>query len=158
MKEFRQSFRKTRTAFDVKVLVILFVLLFLPAIWIVKSSIPAILGVIVFLLITFHLLVIQLFYVILTDDKLIIKNGVYPFWEKEAWYIDIVKLRFIWYGGRSYPSMKVITKKSSKMSWRYTIDYVDPQDYSIIVEELKKKGVPVETKDLDMFVDMFKEK
>ncbi len=84
MKEFRQSFRKTRTAFDVKVLVILFVLLFLPAIWMVKSSIPAILGVIVFLLITFHLLVIQLFYVILTDDKLIIKNGVYPFWEKEA--------------------------------------------------------------------------
>lgn len=54
--------------------------------------------------------------------------------------------------------MKVITKKSSKMSWRYTIDYVDPQDYSIIVEELKKKEVPVETKDLDMFVDMFKEK
>ena len=73
-------------------------------------------------------------------------------------YIDIVKLRFIWYGGRSYPSMKVITKKSSKMSWRYTIVHVDPQDYSIIVEELKKKEVPVETKDLDMFVDMFKEK
>lgn len=156
MKEFRQSFGKTRTAFDVKVLVILFVLLFLPAIWIVKSSIPAILGVIVFLLMIFHLLVMQLFYVILTDDKLIIKNGIYPFWKKEVRYI--VKLRFIWYGGRSYPSMKVITKKSSKMSWRYTIDHVDPQDYSIIVEELKKKEVPVETKDLDMFVDMFKEK
>ena len=79
MKEFRQSFGKTRTEFDVKVLVILFVLLFLPAIWIVKSSIPAILGVIVFLLMIFHLLVMQLFYVILTDDKLIIKNGIYPF-------------------------------------------------------------------------------
>ena len=79
MKEFRQSFGKTRTAVDVKVLVILFVLLFLPAIWIVKSSIPAILGVIVFLLMIFHLLVMQLFYVILTDDKLIIKNGIYPF-------------------------------------------------------------------------------
>ena len=79
MKEFRQSFGKTRTASDVKVLVILFVLLFLPAIWIVKSSIPAILGVIVFLLMIFHLLVMQLFYVILTDDKLIIKNGIYPF-------------------------------------------------------------------------------
>lgn len=154
MKEFRRPFKKTSTAFDVKVCVIIFVLLIIPTIFIVKFNIFAILFLFIFLLIIIHLWIAQLFYVILTIDKLVIQNGIYQFWKKEALYKDIVKVKIIWHGGRAYPCMKIITKNTSKLSWFYTIDYVAPRDYPEIVEELETRGVLVETKDIDTYITM----
>ena len=51
--------------------------------------------------------------------------------------------------------MKIITRKSSGISWRYTIDLVDPQDYEAIVKDIEAKGVTVETEGIDVYASIF---
>ena len=99
----------------------------------------------------------RLYYVILLDDKLIVQNGVYSFWRKEVRYVDIVKVKIKWWQDRTYPYMKIITRKPSGISWRYTIDLVDPQDYEVLVKEIEAKGVVVETKGLDVYARIYKD-
>ena len=98
-----------------------------------------------------QLYISRLYYVVLRDDKLIVQNGVYSFWRKEVRYVDIVKVKIKWWQDRTYPYMKIITRKPSGISWRYTIDLVDPQDYKALVEAIEAKGVTVETKGIDMY-------
>lgn len=72
-------------------------------------------------------------------------------------YIDIAKVRIKWHGDKSYPYMKIITRKPSGISWRYTIDLVDPQDYEAIVKDIEAKGVTVETQGIDVYARIFKD-
>lgn len=157
MKIFRRPFKKSSTAFDVKFALITFVLLCGFAACTVGFTIRGILALIVFVFILVQLDISRLYYVILLDDKLIVQNGVYSFWRKEVRYVDIVKVKIKWWQNRTYPYMKIITKKPSGISWRYTIDLVDPQDYSTLVEAIEAKGVVVETKGLDVYARIYKD-
>lgn len=152
MKIFRRPFKKSGTAFDVKFTLIAFVLLWGFAACTVGFNIRGILASIVFVFILVQLDISRLYYVILWDDKLIVQNGVYSFWKKEVRYVDIAKVKIKWYQDRTYPYMKIITKKSSGISWRYTIDLVDPQDYSALIAAIEAEGVVVETKGIDIYL------
>ena len=152
MKIFRRPFKKSGTAFDIKFALITFVLLWGFAACTVGFTIRGILASIVFVFILVQLYISRFYYVVLRDDKLIVQNGVYSFWRKEVRYIDIAKVRIKWHGDKSYPYMKIITRKSSRISWRYTIDLVDPQDYKALVEAIEAKGVTVETKGIDRYL------
>ncbi len=149
MKIFRRPFKKSGTAFDIKFALITFVLLWGFAAYTVGFIIRGILASIVFVFILVQLYISRLYYVILRDDKLIVQNGVYSFWRKEVRYVDIVKVKIKWWQDRTYPYMKIITRKSSGISWRYTIDLVDPQDYKALVEAIEAKGVTVETEGIE---------
>lgn len=149
MKIFRRPFKKSGTAFDIKFALITFVLLWGFAAYTVGFTIRGILASIVFVFILVQLYISRLYYVILRDDKLIVQNGVYSFWRKEVRYVDIVKVKIKWWQDRTYPYMKIITRKSSGISWRYTIDLVDPQDYKALVEAIEAKGVTVETEGIE---------
>ena len=151
MKIFRRPFKKSGTAFDIKFALITFVLLWGFAACTVGFTIRGILASIVFVFILVQLYISRLYYVVLRDDKLTVQNGVYSFWRKEVRYVDIVKVKIKWWQDRTYPYMKIITRKPSGISWRYTIDLVDPQDYKALVEAIEAKGVTVETKGIDMY-------
>ena len=149
MKIFRRPFKKSGTAFDIKFALITFVLLWGFAAYTVGFTIRGILASIVFVFILVQLYISRLYYVILRDDKLIVQNGVDSFWRKEVRYVDIVKVKIKWWQDRTYPYMKIIMRKSSGISWRYTIDLVDPQDYKALVEAIEAKGVTVETEGIE---------
>lgn len=152
MKIFRRPFKKSGTAFDIKFALITFVLLWGFAACTVGFTIRGILASIVFVFILVQLYISRFYYVVLRDDKLIVQNGVYSFWRKEVRYVDIVKVKIKWWQDRTYPYMKIITRKSSRISWRYTIDLADPQDYKALVEAIEAKGVTVETKGIDRYL------
>ena len=82
----------------------------------------------------------QYFYVILTDDQLILKNSIYTFWYKEYFYKDITKVEI-------KPStnifMKVHLEKPRTFSGTYVIDLVAPVDYDELIDCLRAKGVVV---------------
>ena len=149
MKIFRRPFKKSGTAFDIKFALITFVLLWGFAAYTVGFTIRGILASIVFVFILVQLYISRLYYVILRDDKLIVQNGVYSFWRKEVRYVDIVKVKITGWQDRTYQYMKIIMRKSSGISWRYTIDLVDPQDYKALVEAIEAKGVTVETEGIE---------
>ena len=155
MKIFRRPFKKSGTAFDVKFALITFVLLWGFAACAVEFNVRGILASIVFVFILVQIYISRFYYIILKDDRLIVQNGVYSFWRKEVRYVDIVKVRIKWWGGQSYPYMKIITRKPSGISWRYTIDLVDPQDYEAIVKDIEAKGVTVETEGIDLYASIF---
>ena len=155
MKIFRRPFKKSGTAFDIKFALITFVLLWGFAACVVEFNVRGILASIVFVFILVQLYISRLYYVVLRDDKLIVQNGVYSFWRKEVRYVDIVKVKIKWWQDRTYPYMKIITRKPSGISWRYTIDLVDPQDYEAIVKDIEAKGVTVETEGIDVYASIF---
>lgn len=142
MKIFRCSFRKSDAIFEVKVFAILFTLLGIPTFFSVEFNVPGFLFLVIFLSCIVHILISRFFYIILTDDELIIKNGIYPFWKKETRYVDIVKVRIKWYQGYSY--MRVFTKKNSRLFWQYTLALIDTGDYSALIDAIKAEGVTVE--------------
>ena len=157
MKIFRRPFKKSGTAFDIKFALITFVLLWGFAACVVEFNVRGILASIVFVFILVQLYISRLYYVVLRDDKLIVQNGVYSFWRKEVRYVDIVKVKIKWWQDRTYPYMKIITRKPSGISWRYTIDLVDPQDYEAIVKDVEAKGITVETQGIDVYARIFKD-
>lgn len=158
MKTFRCPFGKSNAIFEVKVFAIFFTLLGIPVFLSTEFNVPGFLFLVIFLLCIVHILISRFFYVILTDDELIIKNGIYPFWKKETRYVDIVKVRIKWYGDKSDPCMRVFTKKSSIFFWQYTIDLINPRDYAALIEAIKTKGVTVETEGIERYVNIFRDK
>lgn len=145
MKTFRRPFKKTNTMFEIKFFIIIFILLGVPTSLIIKLNLPAILFLIILFLLIIHGWISQLFYIVLTDDKLIVQNAVYLFWRKEVQYKDIIKIKIQRSLG-AYPGIKVFTGKSSKILWRYTIDLIDDQNLIYLIEAIKTKGVVVEMK------------
>lgn len=157
MKIFRRPFSKSNTVFEVKFFTVIFVLLGLVVLPNTEFTILGFLFLVVVCFCVMHIFISQLYYIILTDTTLIIQNRVYSFWRKEVRYIDIAKVRIKWHGDKSYPYMKIITRKPSGISWRYTIDLVDPQDYEAIVKDIEAKGVTVETQGIDVYARIFKD-
>ena len=152
MKIFRRPFSKSNTVFEVKFFTVIFVLLGLVVLPNTEFTILGFLFLVVVCFCVMHIFISQLYYIILTDTTLIIQNRVYSFWRKEVRYVDIVKVKIKWWQDRTYPYMKIITRKPSGISWRYTIDLVDPQDYKALVEAIEAKGVTVETEGIERYL------
>lgn len=87
------------------------------------------------------------FYVVLFPDKLVIKNGVYSFMQKEYYFADIMKIKI---ERKKNIYMQVFTKAGEERVSRYCIDVVAPKDYGLLVEMIKLKGILVEIEGLDV--------
>ena len=91
------------------------------------------------------------FYVILSDDDLILKNAICPFWKKQVCYNDMVKVKIIYYGGNyTIPFMKIITT-NTRRSRRYYLDRVRLKDFPEIIDFLRAKGIDVYVKGMECF-------
>lgn len=93
-------------------------------------------------------IVIRCFYLILADDKLIVKNRFFPFWREVFYYCSIKKVHIEQSGVIGVCYIQVIVRESKGHNWKYILDFVDPKDYSQLVPTLEEKGVNVETKNL----------
>lgn len=95
----------------------------------------------------FPIYFIRHFYVVLFPDKLVIKNGVYSFMQKEYYFADIMKIKI---ERKKNIYMQVFTKTGEERVSRYCIDVVAPKDYGLLVEMIKLKGILVEIEGLDV--------
>ena len=91
------------------------------------------------------------FYVILSDDALILKNAICPFWRKKVYYNDMVRVKIIYYGGGpSIPFMKIATTKAQRVG-RYYLDCVRHKDFPAIIDFLREKGIEVHVNGMEYF-------
>ena len=91
------------------------------------------------------------FYVILSDDTLILKNAICPFWKKKVYYNDMVKVKIIYYGGGpSIPFMKIATTKTQREG-RYYLDRGRRKDFPAIIDFLREKGIEVYVEGMECF-------
>ena len=149
MKTFRQSLWNT-SLFKVNFMLTFIVTMILaPFVFITTQSVWACLGSIWFFYLLFPIYFTRHFYVILSADKLIIKNGVYSFMQKGYLYGDIARVK-IKQSNNIY--MQVFTKKDEVKVKRYCIDVVAPKDYRELVEMIKAKGIAVETEGLEAYL------
>lgn len=150
MKIYRRSFWQTEEIRAWKLTLIVILVLVFPIFYYVGFSLKMYVYFLLLVLFLMFFPPFPFFYVILTDDRLVIRNGVFPFWKGEYMYKDIVKIHLEWPGYMANHYMQVFTKK--KKSWRYFIDLVDPKDYQGIVDMIRAQGVIVETKGLDEWI------
>ena len=162
MKIYRRSFWKAETSkcYVIPALVLFVLFLPYPMDFIYNSECyefhPLVLLPIGMFALVFLFMPSQYFYVILAEDRLMLRNSIYTFWKKECLYQDIVKVKVGWAGGRSLPYMQVFTKRTKKRTWQYVIDLVNPKSYNELIEDIKAKGIPVETKRLECFTKYYK--
>ena len=90
------------------------------------------------------------FYVILSDDALILKNAICPFWTKKVFYGDPVKLKIIYFSGYTIPYIQII-RGARKFAWRYYLDRVRLKDFPEIIDFLREKGIEVYVKGMECF-------
>ena len=157
MKKFRRSFWQATTSKWYITFTVIVAILITPFVYFATHSLGAcLLLLLIWSLVCFPIYFTQYFYVILTDDQLILKNSIYTFWHKEYFYKDITKVEI-------KPStnifMKVHLEKPRTFSGTYVIDLVAPVDYDELIDCLRAKGVVVETAGLDIrFPDRNKRK
>lgn len=157
MKTFRRSFWQATTSKWYITFTVIVAILITPFVYFATHSLGAcLLLLLIWSLMCFPIYFTQYFYVILTDDQLILKNSIYTFWYKEYFYKDITKVEI-------KPStnifMKVHLEKPRTFSGTYVIDLVAPVDYDELIDCLRAKGVVVETAGLDIrFSDRNKRK
>lgn len=87
------------------------------------------------------------FYIILEDDRIIVKNYLLPLFKISRNYKNIGRIRF-WLptpGNWSVEAVEMVKKGKKRGSLYLGILMVDPNDYAEIVSTLESKGVPVET-------------
>jgi len=147
MKIFRRPFWQAHTSkVFIKMAIIGGIFFILLCYWATSSLWACLLMLLVWSLMCFPAFFFQYFYVILTDDQLILKNSIYTFWQKAYFYHEIVKVEI-------KPSinfyMKVRTRKRKIFVWDYVIDLVDPKDFDELVEMIRAKGIIVETDGFD---------
>ena len=90
------------------------------------------------------------FYVILSDDALILKNAICPFWTKKVFYGDPVKLKIIYLSGYTIPCIQII-RGARKFAWRYYLDRVRLKDFPEIIDFLRDKGIEVYVEGMECF-------
>lgn len=94
----------------------------------------------------------------MTDNELIIQNGICKFWKRKYKYSEIKKVTIRYLGGYINVNMQISTIKKNGIG--YTIDLVKSGDYNALIQDLKANGVEVETKNIDHILnkcDTFKE-
>ena len=152
IKIFRRSFWRTCIIRDLRLTFVMLIVIAFPIFYSMGFSLKMYLFFgLLFGSVFFPFFVLFLFYVILTDDRLIIKNGIFPFWKRMYFYKDIKEVHLVWQGYMSKYYIQVFTCR--KKSTRYLIeDLVAPKDYQEIVNILREKGIFVEVKGLDQWV------
>lgn len=142
MKIYRRPFKKSISMYTLKPIVVILALFLLMTIGNLK-------GFLVFLVIELCVLsfivantAIQLFYVVLTENSLIVRNPVYRFWHAEFKFNTIEKLKSVI---RADYRGLIQVMRPSKKSWRYVIDLVDERDYPDLIQTLREKGFTVKT-------------
>lgn len=149
MKIFRQSLLNT-SLFKVDfMLTFMVTMILLPTILVTTRSVWICLGVDLACYMLFLVYFTRHFYVILSADKLIIKNGVYSSMRKEYLYGDVARVKIV--QGRNI-HLQVFTKKDEVKVKRYCIDVVAPKDYKKLVEMIRAKGIAVETEGLEKYL------
>lgn len=147
MKIFRRSFWQANTSrVLIKVVIIAGIFFVLLMYWATNSLWACLLMLSILCIMCFPVFFTQYFYVTLTDDQLILKNGVYIFWQKVYLYQEIEKVEI---KSSSNFFMKVLTKDRKTFVWDYVIDLVDPKDFDELVEMIRAKGIVVETAGFD---------
>ena len=68
------------------------------------------------------------FYIIFSNDALILKNAICPFWRKKFFYQDPVKIKIIYLSGYTIPYMQIM-RGTRKLAWRYYLDRVRLKDF-----------------------------
>ncbi len=148
MKTFRRPFWQATTSKWYITFTVIMAILITPFVYFATHSLGAcLLLLLIWSLVCFPIYFTQYFYVVLTDDQLILRNSIYTFWHKEYFYKDITKVEI-------KPStnifMKVHLEKPRTFSGTYVIDLVAPVDYDELIDCLRAKGVIVETAGLDI--------
>ena len=157
MKTFRRPFWQATTSKWYITFTVIMAILITPFVYFATYSLGVcLLLLLIWSLACFPIYFTQYFYVVLTDDQLILRNSIYTFWHKEYFYKDITKVEI-------KPStnifMKVHLEKPRTFSGTYVIDLVAPVDYDELIDCLRAKGVVVETAGLDIrFPDRNKRK
>ena len=95
------------------------------------------------------LLLFSEFYVIELDDTLVERNAICPFWTKKVYFKDIVKISVVYLGGYAVPYMRIIADKK-KRAYRYYINRVKRKQLPELVASLRKKGIDVDARGMDM--------
>ena len=148
MKTFRRPFWQATTSKWYITFTVIMAILITPFVYFATYSLGVcLLLLLIWSLACFPIYFTQYFYVVLTDDQLILRNSIYTFWHKEYFYKDITKVEI-------KPStnifMKVHLEKPRTFSGTYVIDLVAPVDYDELIDCLRAKGVVVETAGLDI--------
>ena len=93
MKTFRRSFWQATTSKWYITFTVIVAILITPFVYFATHSLGAcLLLLLIWSLVCFPIYFTQYFYVMLTDDQLILKNSIYTFWHKEYFYKDITKV------------------------------------------------------------------
>ena len=148
MKTFRRPFWQATTSKWYITFTVIMAILITPFVYFATYSLGVcLLLLLIWSLACFPIYFTQYFYVVLTDDQLILRNSIYTFWHKEYFYKDITKVEI-------KPStnifMKVHLEKPRTFSGTYVIDLVAPVDYDELIDCLRAKSVIVETAGLDI--------
>lgn len=149
MKTFRRPFWKTCTfKFGLLPGYVFLLLLGGYLLYDVEMSLVECIYIIVICIVGFVGIIMRCFYLILTDDKLLIKNVFFPFWYKEFYYCDIKKVHIEQPGVIGFCYIQVIVQDKIRHNRKYVLDFVDTKDYCQLIPMLEEKGVDVETKNL----------
>ena len=139
MKIFYRPFWQATTSKWYITFTVIMAILITPFVYFATHSLGAcLLLLLIWSLVCFPIYFTQYFYVILTDDQLILKNSIYTFWHK----VEIKPSTNIF--------MKVHLEKPRTFSGTYVIDLVAPVDYDELIDCLRAKGVIMETAGLDI--------
>ena len=105
---------------------------------------------ILFVFLIFNMLLISMncFGVLLTNNLLIIQNGILPFWRKKVEYTSLEKVKCLGEGVKDWPRIVVYKKGYRGPHWSYVVNQVAKRDYFALVEALRERGVTVEAKGL----------
>ena len=90
------------------------------------------------------------FYIIFSNDALILKNAICPFWRKKFFYQDPVKIKIIYLSGYTIPYMQIM-RGTRKLAWRYYLDRVRLKDFPEVIDLLRAKGMQVDVEGMEYF-------
>lgn len=145
MKIYKQSFWRantTQTRFiPMFVGLVLSLLIINPKNLVYHSIIWLISGLFLFLIL---MAFTQYFYVILTEDALIVHNYIYRWWKKTYPYKDIKSIEIGNTGGFTNDYIRVFS--DNKKSFRYVIDLVGRKNNSKLIHDLKSRNIIVDIK------------
>ena len=90
------------------------------------------------------------FYIIFSNDALILKNAICPFWRKKFFYQDPIKIKIIYLSGYTIPYMQIM-RGTRKLAWRYYLDRVRLKDFPVVIDFLRAKGMQVDVEGMEYF-------
>lgn len=151
VKIYRRPIKKSVSIYTLKPIVIFMFLLLLVTIGNLKGFVVFLVIELCVLFFAAALTATQLFYVVLTENSLIIKNPIYRTWFAEFQFVAIEKIEIGYKGGLSRPYIQVVMPV--RKSWRYVTDLVDERDYSDLIETLRKMGLKIETPGMDYIIN-----